>query len=219
MDPNADADAEEHEPLSSIMSDHFYIAAWARDTVVYGDIDALREPLASLAHYQYPPEMPAGVSELQAAAALTAKADNLAAAAAGIAAMARVCGECHRKLGLGIVAKQRPIDTSTPNKVDAISGRMFRHGWAAERLWEGLVAPSDQAWTAGAAALAHAPMRTPKTKQPVTEKFAQSLRAIRDLGARASIATSMEERTNIYAQTLATCAQCHADNVVFASKR
>ncbi|MEY4580953.1 MAG: hypothetical protein RL701_5656 [Pseudomonadota bacterium] len=213
---DGDSDPEDHEPLSSIMLDHFYIAAWARDAVVYGDIDALREPLQSLASYKYPAEMPLGVSELQAAAALTARADTLTAAAIGVASMARVCGDCHRRMELGIQSKKQPVDTSTPSKVDAISGRMFRHGWAAQRLWEGLVAPSDQAWTAGAAALAHAPMRTPKTNKPVSPEFAQKLRDIRELGVKASAATSTEERTNIYAQTLAKCAQCHADNVVFA---
>jgi mono/diheme cytochrome c family protein len=204
------------EALQEIMGDHFLLTAWARDAIIYGELDALRTPLMKLADFKYPAAISTGVAELQAAARATAKAGTLAEAAAGVAAMGRVCGECHKKRDLGIEVKRQTFAEPTKGKhADTIDTRMFRHGWAAERLWEGLVAPSDHAWQAGAAALAHAPKQTPKMNRPASDALARQLRDMRALGVRASTASSMEERASVYALTLATCAQCHADNAVF----
>lgn len=219
-EPSSDpetTDLEDHpeETLNAVMVNHFYIAGWARDTLVYGDLDALRDTLRSIVEYRLPQGAPAGLAELQEAARVTAQAENLSTAAVGVAAMARVCGDCHRKLAVVIEGKAHHIETVTPKQTDAISERMFRHGWAAQRLWEGLVAPSDSIWQAGAAALQHAPMRAPMMKAPAAPAFARELLHIRELGTRANAAWSMEERTDVYAELLATCANCHADNVVF----
>jgi mono/diheme cytochrome c family protein len=202
--------------VDDIMGDHFLITAWARDAIIYGELDALREPLMTLADFKYPAAMPPGLTELQDAARVTAKASTLVAAAAGVATMGRVCGECHQKRNLGIEVKRQTFGGPSKGKhAETIDTRMFRHGWAAERLWEGLVAPSDHAWQAGAAALAHAPKQTPKLNRPASEALTRQLRAMRELGVRASTAASMQERAEVYALTLASCAQCHADNAIF----
>jgi cytochrome c553 len=124
--------------------------------------------------------------------------------------MARVCGQCHREQGHSLELRDVQVETHTP-KSDQIGSRMFRHAWAAERMWEGLMAPSEQSWRAGSMALAHAPARAPKVPSPVPEDFALELSALRDLGLRASAAESLDERTDVYGLTIATCAHCHVN--------
>lgn len=199
------------------MPQHFLIVAWARDAVVDGDLEDLREPLQALADYNYASVVPGGwmrgVAELQAAARVTAKAENLTVAASGVAAMTRVCGECHEQQGHRLALFPEEVTTKTP-KSDNFSTRMHRHAWGSERLWEGLMAPSEQAWQAGAAALAHAPVKSPKLPAGAPKDFAASLAKLRDLGLRASQATSAEERSNLYALTLAMCADCHSQAAI-----
>jgi hypothetical protein len=209
---------EQTEQIKDFMHDHFQIARFARDAVIEGNLEALRAPLRSLADYRYD-EVAAGgwmngIAQLQAAARLTSEAETLTRAASGVATMARVCGECHRDQGHPMNLAPQAIATVTP-KADSVTQRMQRHDWATERLWEGLVAPSDRAWQAGAAALAHAPARAPKPRRATPPEFAQVMSALRELGVRASAAHSLNERTDVYALMLATCAQCHAYNEVF----
>jgi len=205
------------------MREHFEIATWSRNAVADGELEQLREPLAALAHYPYATVAPGGwmesLSQLQAAALVTSQAQTLQAAAAGVAAMARVCGECHRRQQHELYVEPRALALDTPES-DGVVTRMFRHSWAAERLWEGLVAPSDLAWRAGAQALARAPASTPHMLDPddlAPEGFARALQRLRELGQEAGGAESVEERTQLYALTLATCAQCHEHNRVFSS--
>lgn len=209
--------AVETEPVTNFMPDHFWIVSWARDAVIDGDLESLRKPLLSLADYTYESVVPggwmAGIAKLQAAARLTANAENLSVAASGVAAMTRICGQCHEEQGHRLDLFPVEVVTKTP-KSDTLSARMNRHAWASERMWEGLMAPSDQVWQAGAAALAHAPVKAPKVGAFTPNDFAQSLARLRDLGLRASQAMSPEERANIYGLALATCAECHANTAI-----
>lgn len=206
------------EDIGDFMRDHFLIARFARDAVVDGDLEKLREPLRVFAEYRYDSVAAGGwmrgVAQLQTAARLTAEAEDLTLAATGVAAMARICGDCHREQGQSLSIIPAAIATVTPNS-DRIEQRMLRHDWAAERLWEGLIAPSDQAWHAGAAALSHAPAPAPSMEGDVPAGFAGALAQLRELGTRAGAAHSRDERTNVYASALATCASCHFYQAAF----
>jgi len=87
---------------------------------------------------------------------------------------------------------------------------MYRHMWAADRLWEGLTGPSDEAWRAGAQALVRAPEQAPRTQPPLPPRFVSALRQVRELGQRALEADSLADRANVYGVFLASCASCHA---------
>lgn len=204
--------------IEEYMSDHFRITNWTRDAVAEGDLEAVREPLVALADHEYAPDVPEAwmprILQLQAAARVTARAPTLTAAAHGIATMASICGQCHLDLGQSLPLEAAQVESQAP-KDDDVSTRMFRHFWAIERLWEGLMAPSDQAWSAGASALIRAPLRTPKPESPAPHKFAEALEQLRQLGTRASAAASPKARSEIYAVALASCADCHAKNSVF----
>lgn len=195
--------------IGDAMADHFLIASWARDAVIAGTIEPLREPLTALADYRYDDLRPGvwlpWIAQLQAAARLTASAENLDAAAMGVATMTRLCGECHRANGAGpkVVPNLPAIERS---EREDLSGRMFRHIWGATLLWEGLVSPSDEAWEQGARELRSAPA---ELDERLPAEFDADLREVVDLGTAASEAATLEERADVYGLVLATCAGCH----------
>jgi hypothetical protein len=196
--------------LGDVMADHFMITSWARDSVIAGMIDPLREPLSTLADYRYD-ELPAGswvawMAQLQAAARLTSQAETLDAAAMGVATMARVCGECH-VANHGGPAIPPPPEKTPRLAADSVGERMGRHMWGAELLWEGLTGPSETSWNAGAETLIEAP---DELDERLPENFDASLREVVALGRAAKEATSLAERADTYGLLIATCADCHA---------
>jgi hypothetical protein len=211
--PDGGARGLDAEALAVLMSDHFFITIWARNTVIEGNVEALREPLRAFADFKYPAEVPhswaGSLARLQGAARETAEAGTLDLAAAGVAAMARVCGDCHietsgeAKLGLA------PGD-KTKHDSDTLDKRMRRHMWALDRMWIGLTAPSDEAWNDGADALAHAPLKMKGSSPQLRGDFRSSLDEVRALGASALQAKTSEARAGVYGRALATCAYCHA---------
>jgi mono/diheme cytochrome c family protein len=204
------------DDISAFMAEHFAVATWARDSVINGNLDALRRPVRALAEYRYTTVAPGGwlpqIAKLQEAARLTADARTLDLAATGVATMARICGDCHREHGGGPTFVGSHREAERPSS-DSLGNRMYRHMWAADRMWEGLTGPSDESWHDGAAALAQAPEKPPRADPPLPPKFAAALQQVRELGQRAGEAETMEERANVYALFLATCAGCHAYQV------
>ena len=83
---------------------------------------------------------------------------------------------------------------------------MVRHLWAADRMWEGLVGPSDDAWLAGSSALAGS-LSLPSGNVRGPEEL---LRQVGALAGEAETATGQEARAEIYGRLLGTCSQCHA---------
>jgi hypothetical protein len=211
----ADAGASE-ERIEDFMVDHFVIVTFGRDAVINGDLEALREPLAAFADYDYRSVAPGGwlpwIAQIQTAARLTSEASALETAAVGVATMARSCGGCHEASGRGPDFGPSDHETKTPSS-DTLEERMQRHIWAADRMWEGLTAPSDEAWQEGAAALAHTPSSVPATKPPLPPRFVEELLATRALADDAVGATSAAQRADVYAGFIASCANCHAHGV------
>jgi cytochrome c553 len=198
--------------LNSLMKQHFVIAAWARDSLIDGALEAVRAPLRALSDYGYetfPLAWMGGIARLQASARQTANAESLEAAASGIATLAGICGRCHLDQGHVLPLGSVQIAAETPQP-DGITTRMSRHAWAVERLWAGLVAPSDESWRAGAAALEHAPLRTPKPNSTAPHDFARDFAELRTLGARARNEDAPDMRVELYGKMLATCSRCHA---------
>jgi hypothetical protein len=198
------------DSIESFMAEHFAIVTWARDSVIAGNLEALREPLQALAKYEYRSVAPGGwmpyVAQLQQAAGLTAGAANLDLAASGVATMARVCGECHAAKAGG--PKYSDVERQTkPTARDSLGERMQRHIWAADRMWEGLTAPSDNAWQAGAQALVDLPQEAPKSVHE--PQIAAALHEVREVGERALEASTLKDRADAYGLFLSTCANCH----------
>lgn len=200
--------------IAAFMRDHFVITAWARDAVAEGDLAALREPLRELAEYKYPGVIPGAwmqyLSRLQTAAKLTAEAKQLPAAAAGVATMARLCGECHIQHRVELSVSFRTPSEHPEPETESLSTRMYRHQWASTRLWEGLTAPSDEAWAAGAKALAEIPAAAPTSKQGLSPQALGWLKQVQELGAEAAQANTLDEKATSYGRLLSMCSECHA---------
>ena len=95
--------------------------------------------------------------------------------------MARVCGDCHRAKAAGpqFAASQADRERTTS---DSLGERMQRHMWAVNRMWEGLTAPSDDAWNAGAQVLANAPAAAPNSTPALPPEVVSALSEVREVG-------------------------------------
>ena len=84
---------------------------------------------------------------------------------------------------------------------------MARHQWAADRLWEGLIAPSDQSWLNAAEVLLEVPLALAGTQG--TEQTRALTERVHSLGHQARSAARSSDRVRIYGEILGTCADCH----------
>lgn len=140
---------------------------------------------------------------MNAAAEHVVRAADLADASRRLAALATKCGDCHATLGGPATLTSEPSD-------DAFGAlpRMKRHEWAAARLWEGLVGPSDLAWRAGVRVLADAPLEL-ESQAPGTSPIAELTRSVHDLATSAGATQSSVDRNAVFAELMTTCAACH----------
>jgi hypothetical protein len=198
--------------LELYMPEHFQIVTWARDALINGELELAREPLEALAAYEYEDIVPGawidGIGRVQLLAGVAAKAQTTAQAASGIAAIANECGQCHRA-----TIEQPTYDSIEPLQPqlagESFRQRMRRHGWALDRMWEGLVLPSENAWARGASALADGPYEAPGTDPPLRPEARNALEALRALGAKAADTEGWPARGQLYAELLVGCSSCH----------
>lgn len=192
--------------LDRVMHAHFHDALLIRQAVVAGRPEQAVGPARVLSVIENDETLPASwhgfVSQMQAAARRVGNATSVEQAAAATADLALTCGQCHQKLGGPGVANEVPPATGT-----TMEAWMKRHLWASERLWEGLVVPSDEAWSAGAQAFARS-----FPEQLWVDEGSQGRRAAEDLArlvAKAPQLTDSERRAALYAELLVTCGTCH----------
>src|SRR6185295_9629612 len=137
------------------------------------------------------------VDAVRSAAASAQKATSPVAAAAALGKLGEACASCHLKFG-------GPGSPVAPEQLTiAADPSMVAHAAATERLWEGLVLPSDGSWSSGMEVLLDAP----KLDSDVADVAAAAshLRAL----ARKGKDVPLEQRAEIFASVLTTCAGCH----------
>ena len=88
---------------------------------------------------------------------------------------------------------------------------MVRHIWAADRMWEGLIGPSDEAWAAGSSALlAEWPGLDDLPGEAGGSGGARNyVPQLQDLAKRSVSARDREDRASLYGELLGTCFGCH----------
>lgn len=195
-------------PLDRVMKAHFQDALLIRQAVIQGNPARASEPAAVFKDLQDDlDKLPKGwrgfVERMQEAARRVTDSTSSAQAAAAAADLGVSCGMCHQAHG-------GPKASSVPPPPDAtnIEGRMKRHVWAADRLWEGLFVPSESSWNAGAKALSAAPFPDDVLKaggvhaRSAASEFAK-------LVSQAPAKKTADERATLYAQMLVTCGACH----------
>lgn len=162
---------------------------------------AASPPVAGLPDYaaQY-------VTAMQSYATAVAEAPDIPEAAVATARMGAMCGVCHAAVERG----PRTTVTAGPMPSDSVRSQMALHLWSLQRMWDGLVIPSDRAWTHGALGLNSAPhYQHHVARNGVSGEAADTLAArLFALGQRAALA-GHNDRVTIYGEFLATCASCH----------
>lgn len=194
------------------MRDHFHQIIQIRDGLIAGDLHSMKQPAAWLAQHGGPMNGPVSWkpyrAELRRLGSEVLGTSDLPDAARDTARMAAVCGLCHRSAGA-------PVALFMPALVeqagDLTSNRMKRHKWAIDRLWDGLVAPSDTAWRVGAEVLLDAPLVPGDVAAdgPIEPGLAQRIGRVHRLAGAARGARQPGERAALMGELLGTCAGCH----------
>lgn len=178
--------------------------------IAFGDLDAARREAGAVAKLDEPDLLPAWrpyVDQIRASARQIELATGLVAAAKTSALLGRRCAQCHEASGAKIVFAKEP----PPPAGAKLPSHMAGHQWATQRLWEGLVGPSNERWLEGARALARAPLAiVAEGDLPPDLAVGDDVSRIRLLATRAQTAKTQDDRAELYGDLLATCARCHA---------
>jgi mono/diheme cytochrome c family protein len=202
----------DHEATRATMQRHFEEVSAIRDAVIDGELDTVHELADAFATEQRSATNPEAwqphVLEMIEVAAAAAQAPDMPTAAAATARLAASCGHCHRAVGAHPVF----ADAVEPDEEDeSVASSMQRHQWAADRLWEGIVGPSELAWARGSEtfpALPGCPLDV-DTEPDFEPRMAELCDRVGILGREGATTRAPEDRTRIYGELLATCAACH----------
>ena len=194
------------------MWSHYDQAADANAAVIRGDLHQARLAGEWLASHEtdenLPPQSEPMVVRMRRHAQALAIANDIPNAAINTAGLARACGECHRVQGPGPDFRGRGVP---PAEGSGTGLEMRQHSWAAGRMWEGLIGPSDSAWAAGARTLVNAPLATDSItiRADVQRQVRELETRVHDIGLRGMTVTGGGERESLYAELISTCATCH----------
>ncbi len=207
----ADSGPSEPGPTKASMAGHmhenFKLIDQIRTAVVGGELKEAKTRATELGDNllksEYPQEWMPHLQRVREVVSATKGANDLASAAIHAARAGSACGRCHAALGAdGLPESHQPLELSSL----PLAEFMNRHSWAAERLWEGLVGPSDELWKLGSKTLAETAQLATDNMSPEMQTLAYSLSEISE---RSSIVVRVEEREEVYGELLSTCAACH----------
>jgi cytochrome c553 len=180
--------------------------------VVQGDLSRVRSAAAWIVEREdripFPPEGRSYKEEILRYAGSISQAQDLRTAASQIGQLAAACGGCHEATGGG---PNFVVGNSSPGG-DSQEAMMIRHLWAVDRMWEGLVGPSEEAWIAGAEAMSETEPALAQAlrESAVTRGSEDLLREINVLATEALNAHELGMRAEVYGRLLNTCNRCHS---------
>jgi cytochrome c553 len=191
------------------MRAHFYEAMLLHDAVARGNLEAARLEATRLKQYSAAAPMRVGAEAFQGAivrmATQAAAATALPEAAQITAVILGTCGECHRAMQ---VRAMPPL--STDIKVGGLVGHMLLHQHGSDALVEGLVAPSDSAWTEGVRTFATQKLDSAHAPAKYRKELAAAETTLAELAGQAAQAQGSRDREVAYGKVLATCGACHS---------
>ncbi len=135
-------------------------------------------------------------------------AQNLVSAAESVSQMAKTCGNCHL---VNEVNLEFGYDRMPRTDLEDVVTHMQRHQWAMDRLWEGIIGPSDTAWNRGTDMLIDAPL-LPSNITTAADDVAEISIVVRRIHALGGIGTETktpDARSALYAEILGLCVRCH----------
>ncbi len=203
-DPPTSAPHVEDPQLHSRMQQHFSDAAAVKDAVIDGDLGSIHARAQQVVELEEPQLYAMAwrphVVRLVEAADSVREAPDVPAAAVRTAQLAASCGRCH----LAVQATPQLPEAPAPS-----GGIMAHHHWAAARMWEGIVAPSDAAWHEGTAAFVRAPGCGVDPDDELSDYLQVLCEQLHGLASRAAAAEDLDDRAIVYGDFLTTCAACH----------
>jgi hypothetical protein len=115
------------------------------------------------------------------------------------------CGDCHSAMHAGPRFAVPPLPEG-----ETVQAHMQRHNWASDRMWEGLVSGSADAFATAAdvlkedALFEHSDYDSPNRIRALAQH-------VHRVGRSAAEAQTPEARAEVYGRLLATCAGCHRE--------
>ena len=206
-----------HEPgvaqdsnLAVHMQEHMQRITRIRTEVIRGDLDGLRRPATWLAQHEPSPEASIlyvpFILSMRGHASDILNARDVRTAAADVSAIATDCANCH-------IASEVSLDFGNKAEPAAwadMESHMQRHQWAIDRLWEGMIGPSDASWSRGIRMLAEAPLHGTEAAWEESMSDGDELaRRVHELGREAATALLPHARAAVFGEMLAVCADCH----------
>ncbi len=203
------------------MGERLTLLTQARDQLVRGDDTQARASLERLARLDVEPGLPPGwdvwlkgMSEQAGRGSASADAGTLAAA---VAQAANQCGGCHQALARR-VALPHPgpaptaVSGSEPSGDPGVARHMEGHQWAVDRMWAGLVEPSDRAWAESLQVLTQPALDTLSLEVGAVESqaVAAATMKVHELAQDGLSDDNPDTRADLYGQVLSACASCHA---------
>ena len=211
--PAQETVSDEETAAAAHMHNHLTYITTIKAFITMGLLEGTRQPANWLATHETLSDIPASfepfVEFMRSSARQIEKAEDLGTAAAAVSLMAQNCGNCHRASNVDV---EFGFDTLPAQWSDSET-HMQRHQWAMDRLWAGLIGPSDAAWTRGTAMFAEEPLHAAEVSDNVTAEEAEELeniaREVHELGAAGTGLTSLNDRSQLYGRMLGLCAECH----------
>ena len=205
--------SEEESAAAEHMHERLTAITTIKAFITMGRLEGIREPANWLATHEKLPEIPERYEPFDAfmrsSARQIEKAEDLKTAANAVSLMAQNCGNCHRASHVSI---EFGYDEHPPEWSD-LETHMQRYQWSMARLWEGLIGPSDSAWSRGTSMLAAEPLSEGELSDVGTAenaaRIASIAREVHQLGRASTGLTSPNDRSRVYGRILGLCADCH----------
>lgn len=201
-----------HPPGSELSSPHVIdlseVADAARLAVVAGHPTRARRHLTWIARHGFDHRRIARplrpfANQLVDEAKAAREAMRLQALGEAVGRIGQACGACHLAAG----RDPRFEDAEVAAGSDIVA-HMARHQWGVDSLWEGLVAPRDELWTAGAVSFFEVPV-DPEEEIVVPVAFAPLAEKVHALGTEALAVLDPHARAVLYGRLVAACGECH----------
>ena len=203
---------EDRSAVADHMHEHLTRISTIKSAIVAGKLEEVRKPATWLADHEtaagLPAEFESYVMLMRSYARHVIEAQDLASAAESVSNMAKTCGNCHL---VNDVNLEFGYDDRPRKDLEDVVTHMQRHQWATDRLWEGLIGPSDTAWNRGTDMLIDAPL-LPSDVTTATDNVAEIgniARRIHALGGIGTETKTPDARSELYAELLGLCASCH----------
>jgi hypothetical protein len=194
-------------PAQNVMRVHFDAANRVQMAIVAGDLRTARAAAADVWAAESAPDLGPDavpyIRAIQERARDVRNASIYGEAALATGRLAAACGSCHVQFqgGPRLAYAEAPPDGS------GLDRHVVRHVWAADRLWEGLLGPSSEAWQLGAELLAHDELGGAQLSATAMRHASR----LNEFAAEALDTTDPQERGVLYGRILSTCGACHAE--------